>query len=122
MMRMKVDESTALRSNPWDPEQGMTSDAQDALSSVDADTAQESSGRVPQGVLIVAGGLVTLGAVATWLILGLGFVWPVIAIVVCIAAVAATEWQHRGISESLLAVKYPDRELSPDLPPLLQRR
>ncbi len=122
MMRMKVDESTALRSSLLDAGQDMNSDAQDGLSSMDADTNQEPADRVSQRFLIVAGGLVTLGAVATWLILGLGFVWPVIAILVCVAALVATEWQRRGISESLLAVKYPDRELSADLPPLLQRR
>ena len=86
------------------------------------DTPRKVSGGTFQQAALVFGCLVSVGAMLTWLFLGLGFVWPVIAILMCAVAFAATEWQRRGVSESYLAVKYPEQELSRDLPPVIHRQ
>lgn len=119
---MKIEQGFSSKGTVAAPDLEAQSSSNAVFDSYQAETPLKGSSGISQQTAIVFGCLVSVGAMLTWLFLGLGFVWPVIAILVCAVAFAATEWQRRGVSESYLAVKYPEQELSPDLPPVIHRQ
>ena len=118
---MKTERDFSSKDTLVAPDLETQSNSNIVIDSSKVDASRKVSGGTFQQAAIVFGCLVSVGAMLTWLFLGLGFVWPVIATFVCAVAFAATEWQRRGVSESYLAVKYPEQELSRDLPPVIHR-